>query len=159
MDAKLVIRAARAVIFFVLLVLVGAGISLASNEPEGSSLRPSPPPQLSAEDWLVPQNYPTLGITLGPPAPGTSPRMTAQEAVAVAWGDVPSSSTSAAPFFATYSSTAIDLLPVWVVEFKGVCVPNDGPPGNSGPPCFPTTDWNVVIDDLTGELVVAFNAP
>jgi hypothetical protein len=93
------------------------------------------------------------------------PIVSADEAVAVAWrdGGVPDDATSAVPIYA-YAPAGGLLpagLPVWLIEFTGVCfIAHGSNPHDIGPTpaaCAPNvTGYDVVIDSSTGGFITGF---
>ena len=97
------------------------------------------------------------------PAPSDPPTIPAETAVAIAWADGGFGGTSAQPIYALLSAggTIKQDTPVWVVRFEGACVPVVGPAPREGqsPPDLPScanTEWNVIVNANTGEVIASF---
>lgn len=119
----------------------------------------------------------SLGITYS--TPSTAPAITEAEAIAIAqqaFAAEPASAgasvlvearyvlfTEAAPPEHPENLAVLTNVPAWVVTFKNVKVPTSGGPryraeeqAQIAPPVCENTEWNVVIDAQTGEVLRGF---
>jgi len=110
----------------------------------------SPPTRLSQE-----KRYDPVGWVFEPPPADSSPTVSAEEAVRVAWLEAGEPAKSVQPIFAllpaggTFETSKL----VWLVVFPDVRVESHG---QSASPSCHVLDWNVVVDARAGKFISAF---
>jgi hypothetical protein len=111
---------------------------------------------LSTEDALSPPS----GMSLTPPPPDVASAIpiSAEAALAVAWREegAPGDPTTADATLAllTWGSTYVGT-PVWVITYRGACVPAHGPYGTKGGGCL-LIPFNTLVDATTGTYVLSY---
>jgi hypothetical protein len=118
----------------------------------------APPGEI--QDLTRVENEPATGIALRPPPEGYVPPIDGSEALAIAWREEGRpDATSATASLGLLSATNFEDLndrPVWQVVYAGVCVRAHGPPqAPDYGECF-ASEYNVVIDAVTGEFLFAY---
>ena len=133
----------------IMAVAVGSLLSGVSRESRAAADLTALPPV----DLLTSENH--EGITLLPPPPTLVPAVAADAAMQTAASDSVPEAKSVRPIFALYKDAHSTVkLPVWVIRYKGGCVPLLGAP-NGGPTCA-YQQWNVMVDATSGKFIVGF---
>jgi hypothetical protein len=148
-------RAALVAFAFVLLLSFR---SLAVARPEAGSETSAAPPPATVTVIRNTLDVSDIGLAFRPtdqPA-----RVSSEEALADAWASgIPGIPTSAVASYGALSERMYgghQDAPAWLVTYSGACAPNLGPPESGAPDCL-GSEWNVVVDGMTGDVVVAYN--
>lgn len=135
--------------------------SLAESGPTPGSCPsdpPGPPSEVGRQEAL--ERIPPMAITLRPPSESDVPAICGNEALATAWreeaeGSNPTRAIAKLTDFEGPNFGMPEEVLVWVVSYKGFCVPIEGPEG--GRQGCAGEELNVVVDATTGEYQFSYS--
>ncbi len=160
----------RRPLIFGLVVLLTAAVALSLSPAFGSGTDDRPPNRQESRSEI-----PDAGVVLDAVSAAYQPRVSAEEAVAIAKAEFSDSgeADTIQPTLALFTNLHMEIVqgvlaynqrPSWVVTLTGMCVPRFGGfrgawPGSSGAPAAACvgTEWNVAVDATTGEMLQAFS--
>jgi hypothetical protein len=129
--------------------------------PLCSAMNPPCPPMSAPENLEATEDDSLAGWVFQPPPHG-APLVAAADGVRIAWFEDGSPGATGANAIYALLPAGGDIkadTPVWLVTFEGACLPLYGGALYKGvlPSCAPhNSEWNVIINAVTGDYIASF---